>query len=705
MSDRHPLSPLLAPESIALVGASPNEGSFGAGMIQTLKESGFRGRAYMVNPKYQEIEGYPCFPSLSALPEAVDTAALGVASARIEQTLQEAVTAGIRSAVIFDSCYLPEDGAGSKLKDRLAAIAKAAAMPICGGNCMGFFHPAEKAAICGWPSSKPSAEGGIAFISHSGTTFGSVPDADPRLGYSLVVSSGQEFATTMADYVDYAVEHPATRAVALFLETVRDPQGFAAALEKAAARDIPVVALKVGRNETSARMAATHSGALAGNDAAYQALFERYGVIRVTDLYEFASTLTLLCGPRRVGPGGLAVIGDSGGERGMLVDLAGDFDVPFAQIGEATKARLRPLLAHGLEAENPLDAWGSLTGWRETYREGLAALMDDPAVAIGVHLRDLRDEDMLSEAFSEQAIELLARTEKPIALATNFSATAHRELALRTTRAGVPVLDGTRQMLRAVRHAMDYRDFRARGPEDDIPRRPGRAIRDRWGARLSMGGPLDEAESLELLAAYGVPVPDCRIVESAAAAAEAAEAFAGPVVLKTATPGILHKSDVGGVKLNLSGKRAVQTAYRDLARRLGPRVLIAPMAGKGVEIGLGMVTDPQFGPLVMIGAGGIMIELMKDRAFAIPPFGRKTARRLLDGLALRPLLDGKRGAPPADIARLCDALARFSVMAADLGEGLGEVDVNPLVAGPKGAIALDALVLPKAGSFRSGHGD
>lgn len=705
MGDRHRLAPLLAPEAIALVGASPSEGSFGAGMVRSLKESGFRGRAYMVNPKYREIEGYPCFPSLAELPEAVDLAALGVASTRLEQTLGEAIAAGARAATIFDSCYLPEDTL-PRLKERLAATAGAAGIPLCGGNCMGYFHPAEKVAICGWPGSRPSAEGGIAFISHSGTTFGSVPDADPRLGFSLVVSSGQEFATTMADYMDYAVRHPATRAIALFLETVRDPAGFSAALEQAAEKDIPVVALKVGRNETSARMAATHSGALAGNDAAYQALFERYGVIRVTDLYEFASTLTLLTGPRRVGRGGLAVIGDSGGERGMLVDLAEDFGVPFARISETTKARLRPHLAHGLEAENPLDAWGSLAGWRETYKEGLAALVEDPDTAIAVHLRDLRDGDMLSEVFADHAIELLATTDKPIALATNFSATAHRELALRTTRAGVPVLDGTRQMLRAVRHAFDYRDFRARGVEDDIPRRPARAVRDRWGARLSMGGPLDEAESLALLGDYGVPVPESRIVESAAAAVAAAEEMGGPIVLKTATPGILHKSDVGGVKLNLSGKRAVQTAYRELAKRLGPRVLVAPMAGKGVEIGLGMVTDPQFGPLVMIGAGGIMIELMKDRAFAFPPFGRKTAQRLLDRLALRPLLDGKRGAPPADIAKLCDAIARFSVMAADLGDGLGEVDVNPIVAGPKGAVALDALVLPKAGAFhaaRLGH--
>ena len=253
----------------------------------------------------------------------MDLAVLAVKSARLEGVLAGVIEHGARAATIFDSCYLEGDR-DPPLAERLGAMAREAGMPICGGNCMGYNNLDSKCYVTGYPTPYKTAHGGIAFITHSGTAYGSIPQADPRLAFNLVVSSGREMATTMADYMHYALAQDSTRVIALFLETVRDPEGFVAALERARERRVPVVVLKVGRTAVSARMAATHSGAIAGNDAAYQAVFERYGVVRLTDLYEMASTLALLSSPRQPGPGGLAVVGDSGGERGMLVDLASD---------------------------------------------------------------------------------------------------------------------------------------------------------------------------------------------------------------------------------------------------------------------------------------------------------------------------------------------------------------------------------------------
>ncbi|MHB1216710.1 MAG: acetate--CoA ligase family protein [Alphaproteobacteria bacterium] len=697
----HRLDPLLKPRSIAFVGASPREKTPGNGMLKAIRMGGYGGTVYAVNPKYPEIEGYPCFPSLSALPETVDLAVLCLGSKMLEQALAETIQAKARAAAIFDNPHLENDTSPPLVK-RLRRMAREAGLPLCGANGMGYYSPAEKTFVCGYPPPAPVASGGIFFITHSGTAFGAMTTSDPRLGFSTIVSSGQELATTMADYMDYALEQPSTRVLALFMETVRDPAGFIAALEKARAKRVPVVALKIGRTETAAKLAVSHSGAIAGNDAAYEALFDRHGVVRVNDLYEMAAVLTLLSHDRKVVAGGLAALGDSGGERGMLIDLAADLGVPFARINEKTVGVLRKRLVPGLDPVNPVDAWGTIVDWDGIYRDCLTALAEDPDSAMTLLLRDMRTGEFLSERQIEIAQEVAeAVPGKPFAIATNFSGLGHRDIALRAAKGGIPVLDGTRNALVAVKAAMGYRDFLAR-PAEMAPEPVAPALRAKWRARLSQGGALDETESLALLSDYGVPVQPHAVVEGETAAVDAAKKFGFPVALKTAMPGILHKTDKGGVKLNLADESVFRAAYADMATRLGPRVLVAPMAGAGVELALGMITDAQFGPLVMVGAGGVLIEVMADRAMALPPVDEEGARRMIDRLRLRPLLDGKRGAPPSDIAALARAVARLSALAADLGDLIAEIDVNPLRCGPAGAVALDALVVAKTQAAAAG---
>ncbi|MGH7123966.1 MAG: acetate--CoA ligase family protein, partial [Stellaceae bacterium] len=450
------------------------------------------------------------------------------------------------------------------------------------------------------------------------------------------------------------------------------------------------VVLKTGRTEASAALALSHSGAIAGNDAAYQALFDRYGVTRVETLDELAATLLLFAQGRPAAPGGLAAIQDSGGERELVIDLAAAHDVPFAKIGAPTVARLKERLEYGLEPVNPLDAWGTGKDFVDIFSDCFSALIDDPDAGLGIFFNDLRDGFYVHDGFAESALLAHRRTSKPVAYATNFSAVRHDKIGLRLSEAGVPVLDGTVPALNAARHLFARRDFRARTPD------PAPLVRPKhdWRARLAKVT-LDEQAAFSLLGDYGVPTLPVRIVETEDAAVAAAREIGFPAVCKTATPNIHHKTERHGVKLGLADEAAVRAAYSDLAARLGPRVLVTRMAAPGVELALGLINDPQFGPVVMVGAGGVLVELLRDARYGLAPFGPRMARRLLDGLAVRPLLDGARGAPAANIDAAADALARFSVLAADLADVIGECDVNPLIVGPAGAVAVDALIIPK----------
>ena len=685
----HPLRPLLAPRSMAFVGASPRPNSPGNDMLRMNARGGFRGRVYPVNPNYREVEGHRCYPALAELPEAVDLVVLGVANARLEAALEEAVRAGARAAVILASCYLENDRT-PPLTQRLAAIARAAGMPICGGNGMGFYNDAAGVWAVGFPSLREPRPGGITLISHAGSPWGALAHNDPRLRFNLVISAGQELVTTAAEYLDYALEQEETRVVGLFLETVRAPERFMAALDKAVRRGIPVVALKVARTAASAAMAVSHSGAIAGNDAVYQAMFDRYGVHRAATLDELAASLLFFAQGRAAAPGGVAAIHDSGGERELTMDLAADLGLPYARIAPETVARLGRRLDFGLDPVNPLDAWGTGADFIGIFADCLSALLDDPDSALGLFVNDLRDDAYVQQGLAEAAITAFARTQKPLAYVTSYSQVRHDILAQKLTAAGVPVLDGTVPGLKAARHLLDHRDFRLR-PSDPPPAAEPR--RD-WRRRLA-AEPLNDLEALELLADYGIGTVPAALVESAEAAVAAAAQIGYPVACKTAAPGIHHKTEHDGVRLRLADAAAVRAAYQDLASRLGPRVLVSRMAASGVELALGLVNDPQWGPVVMVAAGGVLVELLRDARHALAPFGPATARRLLDGLALRPLLDGVRGAPPVDLDAAATAIARFSVLAADLAPIIAECDVNPLILHAGGAVAVDALVIPR----------
>jgi acyl-CoA synthetase (NDP forming) len=688
---------MLEPRSVAVVGASVKAGSLGAQMMAELRRAGFEGTVYPVNPGYEEVDGYRCYPSIGDVPEPVDMTILGVANVRVEQALGDAAAAGAGSAVTFSSLN-DDEGIEPGLRDRLHEIAVAHGMAMCGGNGMGFMNLESKTRATGFLTPEHLRHGPVTFVSHSGSAFSALAFNDRGIGFNLLVSSGQEVVTTMADYMEYSLSLASTRVLALLLETVRDPEGFRAQLARAAELGVPVLALKVGRSAASHAMVTAHSGALAGEHGAYEALFAAYGVHECRTLDEMADTMELFSSPRRVtGGSGIASIHDSGGERAMLVDLAEDRRVPFAAVGEETLASIQAELDPGMFAANPLDAWGTGIDADRIFLESFAAFARDPEVSASVFCIDMTTQgEPYNEGYLQIARDSFAGTDKPFCVLSNLASAVSMAEAHHLRDLGIPVLEGTDSALRALRHLLDDAAWRALPPSAP-PEPVADAVREGWRSRLASGDPLGELEGLALLADYGVPVAPTSAVSSIEDAVLSAEEVGYPVVVKTAAPGITHKSDVDGVRVGLADADAVRAAYTDITGRLGADAVVAAMAPEGVEVALGVVRDATFGPLVLVAAGGVLVEVLHDRALALPPLDVVAARRLLDGLRIRPILDGVRGGPAADVDALASAVSRLSVLAADLGDLLGAFDANPVIVGPAGCVAVDALVEPASG--------
>jgi len=687
---------MLVARSVAVVGASVKEGSLGRQMMLELERGGYDGAVYPVNPGYEEVLGHRCFGSLGEIPEPVDLAILGVANQRIEQAMRDAAEVGAGSVVTFSSLFEeePPEPELPPLAERVAVIAREHGMALCGGNGMGFVNTEGRLRATGFPTPHEMPPGPVTFLSHSGSAFAAFAFNDRAIAFNLIVSSGQEIVTTMDEYLSFALDLESTKVVALVLETVRRPERFLAALAKASERDVPVLALKVGRTEGSKEMVVAHSGALAGEHGAYEAVFDAYGVHECRDLEELADTIELFSNRRRVaGGGGIASLHDSGGERALFVDLAADLGIPLAKISDTTRERIDAVLDPGLVAENPLDAWGTGIDADRIYVESFLALHDDPETAVVAFVVDLtRQGQPYDEGYLQVARDVFEATTKPFCIVSNLPAAIARDEVERLRGAGIPVLEGTLTGLRALRHLLKDPERHDRRPGIAADPVPQEAVA-RWRERLTGGGALSESEAFALLADHGVPAVTTRAAATAEEEGAAADAIGYPVALKTAAPGVLHKTEAHGVRLGLVDADAVRSAYEDLAGRLGPEAIVAAMAPSGIEVALGIVRDHTFGPLVLVAAGGVLVELIHDRKLALPPIDEDAARRLIDGLAIRPLLDGVRGAPPSDVGALAHAVSRLSVLAVELGDLIAELDINPVIVSPHGCVAVDVLVV------------
>ncbi len=700
-----PVAAMLEARSVAVVGASRRPGSAGETMVSELQVGGFSGPIYPVNPGYDEVLDLRCYPSLAELPEPADLVILGVKNALLESQLELAGASGARAAVIFASCVdetVPSGGARGgdtvpseqPLAARLAALAEAHSIALCGGSCMGFLSFESRLRALAFPERDDLRPGSITWLSHSGSVFTALLHNRRGLRFNLAVSSGMELTTTAADYLRYALDLESTRLVAMFLETVRDPEGFREGLRLARERDVPVVVLKIGKEDRARELVVAHSGALAGVDGAYEALFREYGVIRLANLDEMTDTLELCSDGGRAPRGGMSAIHDAGGAPAHLIDVAAEVGTPLAEISGATKQRMAAVLEPGLPAVNPVDAWGTGNDPDPIFLECMRDLLDDENTAALAFVMDLADELYdESSGTAELARQIFAETDKPFAVLSNLGCSIPENSAAALRRAGIPLLEGTATGLTAFRHLFSHAAFAALPEKEPPAEAPAPEVREHWRARLAAGATWTEHESLALLRDYGIPTAGGEVAETRGEAAQIAERLGWPVVVKPAAA-ISRESDQGGVVVGVEDAAALAAVYGDLSARLGPRVLVQEMAPKGVELALGIVLDAQLGPLIMVAGGGVWVEILEDRAFALPPLDRVRAERLLAELTVGKLLRGVRGAEPADVGGVVDAMLRLSVLALDLGDRLAALDVNPLIASPGGCMAVDALVVP-----------
>jgi len=689
----HWLDRLLNPQSIAIVGASARVGSLAASTHRQLSDGGYAGEIYSVNPKYQSLHGRPCYASLHDLPVVPDLVVYAISGLALEQSFDQAMTLKVGGIVIYAANYLADDPE-PKLPERLRRKARQAAIPVCGGNSMGFYNYDRNILISfdSPPADRPA--GHIGLILHSGSGMTYLANNDARFCFNYVIASGQEINASVGDYMDYLVEQGSTRVIAIVLEAVRDVPTFLAALDRAHHRSIPVLITRLGRTEKSARLATSHSGAIVGDYEAFVAVCERHGAILCHDADEMIITAMLFAAGFRVVAGGLASMLDSGGMREQMLDLAEVHSVRFARIAPQTTRVLREHLEAGLEAVNPMDGMGALgNNTYQTYLECGKALLDDADTALLSFEFEFRDGFSHYPELFEVAKELATYGDKPLLLINSCSFTTIQQTAAELTAQGIPVINGIDVALRAIFNLMNYQPVREAVVSTSANHFDQAAIA-RWSSRLASAETCDEITSLGLMADSDLPAVTFHIAQTLDEACVAAATCGYPLVLKTAVTGIAHKSDHDGVKVGVADRQQLEDAYRDLQTRLGDRVVVMPMVPSGIEVSVGMKNDPQYGPMVIVACGGVLIELLAERAFKLAPVDDKQANAMIEQTKLASLLAGVRGQSAVDRQALVDLIVRFSALAVVLADTVAEIDLNPVIVNQAGCTIVDALVVP-----------
>lgn len=681
------LDKLLRPKSIAIIGASNRAEAFSFNLLKSLRSHGYQGQLFPVNPRYDSIEGVRCYPSLSSLPSVPDCVLYAVADKNLIAAVEESAACGAAGGVIFGRAQ-GSDGSGRNIQAAITSIGRDAGMSICGANCMGYLNLVDGLQVAGMPFAGLVAKSGISLVSHSGSTWAGLVGNRRGIGFDFAISAGQELVTNLGHYIDFLLDQHTTRAIACVVETVRDPDRFLSAVNRADRMGVPVIALKLGRSEKGKRFAVSHSGAISGSTAVYEAIFDAQNVIQVRTLDELLDTVELFAAHRRPTGTGIGIGTDSGGERQLIVDVASDVGIDLPELSPASAVKIQQLLDPGMEAANPLDYWGD---GKDVMAPCLSLLSEDPAVGTIVMASNMPPGRPFVAQCADAIIEVSQRTEKPVALMGNIATTMACDGVSRVRAAGIPVLMGTDTGLRALRHFTRYRPGSAKpltspGDRDD-------AKVSRWKRSLSQARhhTLNSADGFDLLTAFGISAAPFARIANWDDLERFLEGREFPIVLKIDDPDILHKSEVGGVILGISSKEQAFESYEALEARHPGVPKLAQMQLSGHELILGMTTDEDFGPMVTIGLGGIYAEIFKDAAVLPPPIGHDAAERALRSLRCFPILAGARGKTPVNIEQLIDAIISFGHMSLSVKGIISEIEINPLLVGRDGIVAVDCI--------------
>lgn len=723
-SSRHALTTsmhaLLHPRRVALVGASPRLG-YATSIFNAMHAGGYDGQIMPINPRYEEVYGLPAYPTLDAVPGVVDLAIVAVSNRLVFAVLDDCERAGVGAISLIASGFAeaPGDASGEERQRRIREFAQRTGIRVSGPNCLGNISVPNRMNAASGPYFGPLPSGPVAAVLQSGLLSYSlvVPCADRGIGFTYVVTSGNEADLTTADYVRYFIEDDATRVIGCFVEQFKDPAGFLEVADLAAQRRKPVVVLKVGRSAGGQRAARAHTGSLVGADDIADAVMRQHGVMRVNSMDEMIETLAVLHAPVLPKGSGVGAVFMSGGAAGMVSDLGQDIGVHFPPLAPETVQALSQIIPDYGTIDNPLDTTGGVWTQPGAFQSTFRAIAADPGLDIILYGRPFpgrMDADTVMEEFPTSLVQ-----EYPEKLFFMMALVGGRhrdrnypyELMVEPidTLGGIPFLQGAENSLRAIRSLLAYAAFQRTRAEPSVPV----AIDDaapclaRKIVSSATGAALTERDAKRLLALYGIPVTREALATTAAEAVQIAASLGYPVALKIESGDIPHKTEALGVLLNQCNAGEVRAGFHQIianARAKAPQahlsgVLVQEMVGPGRELLLGMSQDPDFGPAIAVGFGGVWVETLRDTSVGVPPLSANDARTMVSQLRGYPILEGTgaRGAASADLDALLDIMLRFSRLCLDLADVVSEIDINPLVVFERGAGArvIDCLIVPR----------
>jgi len=690
------------PRSIAIVGASTKSAKPGGRPVRALRKRGYAGKVYPINPSYDEVEGYKCYPSLLDVPGDLDMAIISLPAESVLDVLRQCAAKDVKVVVIFSSGFAEVGAEGVALQHQIRDLAKANNIRILGPNSLGVINSANSAtaSFAFIADLEPVTPGTVGFVSQSGA-FGAMMYAqatEAGVGCSSFTSVGNEAEAEFSDFVGYLLDSPETQVVGGYLEGAKDGDKLRRVAEKALRVRKPILILKVGGTGAGARAASSHTGSLAGDDQIYDAFFRQMGIVRIEALPDLTAFAILHRSGREYLGNRVAILGGSGGQGVLLADRCERLGLSVPEITGATREKLEQCLPEFASARNPIDL--TAQGGRDTSTWGkcLRALVDDPGIDVVLAQAFFREE--VGMRVAEELVEICQSTPKPVVLMMHHrddSEFVSKCIAL-VEGAGIPILSDGLQAAEAVAKLCWYHQkARQVGDAKSLPPRilPGEGI----DALIHSPDRLSEFQCKRILRCYGIPVTSESLATSAEMAVEQARELGYPVALKIQSGEILHKTEAGGISLDLESDDEVSAAYHEVvasSKRFSPDaavqgVLVQEMLKDGVEVIIGTTKDPVFGHVIMFGLGGIFVEALRDVSFRIAPVTRRDAEEMIQEIKGYRVLQGMRGKPPADVDAIVDAILRVSQLVTDYADEIEELDINPLVVFSDGAKAVDAL--------------
>jgi acyl-CoA synthetase (NDP forming) len=694
------LSRLLSPRSIAIVGASERPGA-GSNSIENLRRIGFSGRIYPVNPNYPRVHGMPCYPSIEAIPatEDIDCLAILLGSSMILPLLEQAAARGISAAWAFASGFAEVGDDGRRAQAQLHELCARHGIRFCGPNCVGFVNVHARACACSAPLPLHLPAGRISAIAQSGAVILAIANANRGIGFSQLISSGNEAVLDAVDYMEHLIDDPHTGVIMAFLESIRRPREFQQACRRAADRNKPIVVVKVGRSELARKAAVTHTGAVAGTDDVQDAFFRASGVARVNSIDELLETAEAFAHLKDALPRGnrVGLITVSGGELGMIADRIEGLPLRFGEISDASRLKLRSILPAYSPVGNPLDAWGS-GDLKKAYPDCIETLAADDGLDMILVSQDVpmgmapKQVEQFSDV-ARAAVQARRLSSKPVILFSNVSGGVDPAIRSILDEGGVPCLQGTGEALGAAAALVRRAEFRDRRRAPRSESAPPTVVEELKSRLRGSNGVLPHPLALEVLNAFGITVAGEHLVHTRQDAHAAMAAVGGAVALKVASRFIPHKTETGLLQLGIASPSALDAAWDRLHFNMGVHhagvpidgILVQPMAPAGsVEALVGVSRDDAFGPAVVVGLGGIFVELLNDTVLELAPLGHDEVRRMIGCLKGSPLLREFRGRPRADEDALVDLVVKISRLAHHLRDDISAMDLNPVMVLPRG---------------------